>query len=83
MSLYGILKLCKKPLCWTGLGDFLEQKSWNGGYNIPLFISENWFIVWGVLHKAPTSIQRDNRQVHYYFDIHYPVVWVVVLNTSL
>ena len=37
MSLYGIRKLCKntilsveKPLCWTGLGDFLEHKSWNG-----------------------------------------------------
>ena len=37
----------------------------------------------GVLHKAPTSIERDNRQFHYYFDIYYLVVWVVALNTSL
>ena len=51
---------------------------------MPLLISEKWFIVWGVLHKAPTSIECDSRPFHYYFDINYLyVVWVVAMNTSL
>ena len=45
------------------MGDFLEHKSWNGGYNVPLLISEKWLlIVWGVLHKAPTSLERHNLE---------------------
>ena len=31
----------------------------------------------GVLHKAPTSTERDNRQFHYYFDI------LIILDSKL
>ena len=47
-----------------------------------LLISEKRFIVWGVLHKVPTSIECNNRQFHYYFDTYNLVVCVVAMNTS-
>ena len=56
-----------------GMGDemchcwFQQSSSWLGGG--------------GVLHKAPTSIEHDNKQFHYYFDIYYLLLWVA-MNTS-